>query len=88
MSDALTALSLAEARSGLAEGAFSARELADAHIKAAEGARDLNTLITETFERALADAGRSDERRAKGEAGALEGIPLVSDRRLQPGARE
>ncbi|MEE9300641.1 MAG: Asp-tRNA(Asn)/Glu-tRNA(Gln) amidotransferase subunit GatA [Alphaproteobacteria bacterium] len=77
MSDALTALSLAEARSGLAEGAFSARELADAHIKAAEGARDLNTLITETFERALADAGRSDERRAKGEAGALEGIPLV-----------
>jgi aspartyl-tRNA(Asn)/glutamyl-tRNA(Gln) amidotransferase subunit A len=77
MSGALTALSLVEARSGLAEGAFSARELTDAHIKAAEGARDLNALITETFERARADAGRSDERRAKGEAGALEGIPLV-----------
>ena len=77
MSAELTALTIAEARAGLAGGAFSARELAAAHLKAVEDARPLNAFITETPERALAQAEASDLRRRAGEAGALEGIPLA-----------
>ena len=73
----LTDLTLAAARDGLGAGAFSAVELTAAHIAALEAARPLNAFITETPERALAAAGASDARRAKGEAGALEGIPLA-----------
>ena len=74
---ALTELALAEARDGLAAGAFSAAELAQAHIQAMEAARPLGALITETPEKALAAARASDARRARGEAGALEGIPIA-----------
>src|SRR6185437_2183743 len=73
----LTALTIAEARRGLAAKEFSARELAEAHIAAVEAARPLNAYITETPDRALAMADASDARRAKGEAGALDGIPLA-----------
>ena len=73
-----TELTIAEARDALAKGDLSARDLAEAHIKAIEAARDLNAFITETPERALADAEAADARRAKGEpAGALDGIPLA-----------
>ena len=39
---ALTGLGLAEARDGLRAKKFSARELAEAHVKAVEAARPLN----------------------------------------------
>ncbi len=74
---ALTALSLAEARDGLARKAFSARELAQAHIAAVEAARPLNAFITETPERALEMAAAADERLARGEALPLDGIPIA-----------
>ena len=74
---ALTHLSIADARVGLAARKFSARELAEAHVKAVEEARPLNAFITETPEQALAMAKASDGRLAKGEAGLLEGIPLA-----------
>ena len=74
---ALTRLTIAEARDGLANGAFSAQELAEAHIRAIESARPLNALITETPERALTMARDSDARRHDGTAGALDGIPLA-----------
>jgi len=74
---ALTHLSIADARAGLAARKFSARELAEAHVKAVEEARPLNAFITETPEQALAMAKASDGRLAKGEAGLLEGIPLA-----------
>ena len=75
---ALTDLTLADARDALAAGDVSARELAEAHIAAMDSARNLNAFITETPERALADADASDARRAKGGAlGALDGIPLA-----------
>ncbi len=77
MSAELTGLSIAAAREGLAGGAFSARELAAAHVAAMEAARPLNAFVTETPERALAQAEASDARRRAGEAGALEGIPLA-----------
>ena len=74
---ALTDLGIAEARDGLAAGDFSARELALAHIEAVAAARGLNAFITETPERALADAGSSDARRAAGAARAMDGIPIA-----------
>ncbi|MCX7355518.1 MAG: Asp-tRNA(Asn)/Glu-tRNA(Gln) amidotransferase subunit GatA [Alphaproteobacteria bacterium] len=74
---ALTDLSLAAARDGLAKKKFSAREIAEAHIKAVEGARGLNAFITETPEKALTMAAQSDARIAKGEARPLDGIPLA-----------
>ena len=71
-------LTIAAARDALAAGEISAVELAGAHISAIEDARDLNAFVTETPDRALADAKASDERRAKGEAlGPLDGVPLA-----------
>lgn len=72
----LTRLTLTEARDGLKAKTFSATELAKAHIAAVEGARALNAYVLETPEHALKQAAASDARLAKGEAGALEGLPL------------
>lgn len=74
---ALTDLTIAEARDGLAAKEFSARDLAEAHISAIEGARELNAFVVETPERALQDADASDTRRATGEVGAFDGIPVA-----------
>ena len=75
--NALTALTLTEVRSGLAAKQFSARELAEAYVAAMEAARPLNAFITETPEWALARAAETDARIAKGEARALDGIPIA-----------
>ncbi len=72
----LTDLTLSEARKGLSEKRFSATELAKAHISAVERARLLNAYVLETPERALAQAADSDQRLARGEGRALEGVPL------------
>ncbi|MGL4439368.1 MAG: Asp-tRNA(Asn)/Glu-tRNA(Gln) amidotransferase subunit GatA [Bosea sp. (in: a-proteobacteria)] len=72
----LTKLTLAEARDGLRAKAFSATELAKAHIAAVEAARLLNAYVLETPEIALKQAAASDAKLAKGEGGALEGLPL------------
>ena len=74
---ALNRLTMAEAIDGLARKEFTAVELTEAHIKATEALRPFNAYITETPEIALAMAKASDERRAKGEAGPLEGIPIA-----------
>ncbi len=74
---ALTEITLSEARDLLAKGETSAAELTDAHLAAMESARGLNAFITETPDKARAMAKASDERRAKGEVGNLEGIPLA-----------
>jgi aspartyl-tRNA(Asn)/glutamyl-tRNA(Gln) amidotransferase subunit A len=55
---------------------FSAVELTETYIAAIEKARILNAFIVETPEKAREMAKASDARLAKGEAGALEGIPL------------
>jgi aspartyl-tRNA(Asn)/glutamyl-tRNA(Gln) amidotransferase subunit A len=72
----LTSLTIAEARKKLAAKEFSALELTDAYIAAIEKARSLNAYIVETPDQARAMAKASDAKIAKGEAGALEGIPL------------
>jgi aspartyl-tRNA(Asn)/glutamyl-tRNA(Gln) amidotransferase subunit A len=73
----LTALTLAEAREGLARKAFSARELTESYIAAMAVARPLNAYITETPEEALAMAEAADARLARGEARPLDGIPIA-----------
>jgi aspartyl-tRNA(Asn)/glutamyl-tRNA(Gln) amidotransferase subunit A len=73
----LTDLSIAEARDGLAAKRFSARELTSAHIAAMTAARPLNAFVTETPERAVAMAKASDARLARGEALAMDGMPLA-----------
>ncbi len=75
--DGLTALTLAAAREGLRARDFSAEELAEAHIRAVEALRPLNAFISETPERALAMAKASDGRLARGQGGALEGLPIA-----------
>ncbi|WAJ31052.1 Asp-tRNA(Asn)/Glu-tRNA(Gln) amidotransferase subunit GatA [Antarcticirhabdus aurantiaca] len=73
----LTALTIAEARDALRAKTFSARELTDAYLGAIDAANGaLNAYVTVTPDKARAMAETSDGRLAKGEAGALEGIPL------------
>lgn len=74
---ALNKLTITQALSGLENKDFTAVELAEAHIKAMEDGRTLNAYITETPELALEQAKGSDARRAAGNAGALDGIPLA-----------
>jgi len=72
----LTSLTLKAALDGLASKAFSSQELTQAHVEAVEAARALNAFVLETPDRAIAMAKASDERRAKGAGGPLEGAPL------------
>ena len=72
----LTGLTMAAALDGLAKKDFSSTELTGAYVKAMEQARHLNAYIVETPEQALDMAKASDARRAKGNAGAMEGLPL------------
>ena len=58
------------------KSAFSAAELADAHLAAMERARALNAFVLETPEQARAMAQAADARLAAGDARPLEGIPL------------
>jgi aspartyl-tRNA(Asn)/glutamyl-tRNA(Gln) amidotransferase subunit A len=73
----LTDLSIANARAGLDARDFSARELVDAHVSAAETARPLNAFVAETFETAKAAADEADARLGAGNGRLLEGIPLA-----------
>jgi aspartyl-tRNA(Asn)/glutamyl-tRNA(Gln) amidotransferase subunit A len=73
---ALTSLTLKAALDGLADKSFSSEELTKAHVDAVAAAKPLNAYILETPEKAIAMAKDSDARRARGEAGALDGAPL------------
>lgn len=76
MTTSLTTLSLTGAREGLLKGEFTSVELTKAHLTAMDEKRNLNVYITETADLALAQAACSDEKIAKGSAGALEGLPI------------
>lgn len=70
-------LSITEARQGLDNGDFSAKEYTEAHIAEIEIAnKALNAYIITVPEKAREMAAASDERIASGDAGLLEGIPL------------
>ncbi len=72
----LLKLTIAQARDALRSGQFKAVELSEAYIEAIEAARALNAYVVETPDKAREMAAASDDRIAKGEPGALEGIPL------------
>ncbi len=73
----LTKLTIAEAREKLAAKAFTATELTEAYLSAIDTANEkLNAYVAVTHDKARAMAKASDDKIAKGEAGALEGIPL------------
>jgi aspartyl-tRNA(Asn)/glutamyl-tRNA(Gln) amidotransferase subunit A len=72
----LTSLTLKAAVDGLKSKAFSSVELTQAHLTAIEGARALNAFVLETPDKALDMAKAADTRRASGQAGPLEGVPL------------
>ncbi len=73
----LTDLTIAGALAGLKKKDFTAVELVDAHIAAAETARHLNCFITETFDDARAQAKQSHDRYFKGNPLPLDGIPIA-----------
>jgi aspartyl-tRNA(Asn)/glutamyl-tRNA(Gln) amidotransferase subunit A len=73
----LTKLTLAAARTGLADKDFTALELTDAYLGAIEAANaSLNAYVAVTSDQAREMARASDARLGSGEAGPLEGIPL------------
>jgi aspartyl-tRNA(Asn)/glutamyl-tRNA(Gln) amidotransferase subunit A len=72
-----TSFTLAQARDALKAKKISSKELTQSFITAVEQGRPLNAYVTETPEKALAMAVASDARLAKGEGGALEGLPLA-----------
>ena len=76
MSD-LTKLTIAEARTKLRSKEITAAEITDAYLAAIEKANPvLNAYVAVTPDRARDMAKASDAKLAKGEGGALEGIPL------------
>ena len=73
----LTRLTIAEARAKLVSKEITAGELTDAYLAAIEAANGaLNAYVAVTPDKARKMAAASDARLAKGEGGALEGIPL------------
>ncbi len=73
-----TEFTLRGAIEALGEGLISAVELTRAHLDAIEALNPrLNALITVTAEQAMAQARASDDRRRRGEAGPLDGVPLA-----------
>jgi aspartyl-tRNA(Asn)/glutamyl-tRNA(Gln) amidotransferase subunit A len=75
---ALHQQSLSELAAGLAAGDFSSRELTEALLARIETHQSaLNAFITVTGDLALEQADRADQARAKGDAGPLNGLPIV-----------
>ena len=73
----LTTLGVRDIRDGVANGTFTAREVAEAFNTAVAGASELNAFIVTTPERALDAADATDAKRAAGEdLGAMGGVPI------------
>ena len=73
----LTRLTIAQARGRLRAKEITAAELTDAYLSAIDSANEtFNAYVAVTHDRARDMAKASDARLARGEGGALEGIPL------------
>ncbi|QJU59814.1 Asp-tRNA(Asn)/Glu-tRNA(Gln) amidotransferase subunit GatA [Sphingomonas sp. AP4-R1] len=72
----LTDLTVAQIRDGVRDGAFSAREVAEAFNAAVAGAKALNAYIVETPDHALAAADAADKARGEGALKPLSGVPI------------
>src|SRR5215468_5363602 len=73
----LTDLGIAGLAAALSAKRTSAVEVAEAHLRKLDEHRGLNAFIVETPDKARAMAQASDARRARGEAGLLDGVPLA-----------
>ncbi len=73
---ALTDIGIAAIRDGVRDGAFSAREVAEAFSAAVVKGRGLNAFTVETPDHALAAADAADAARASGDLKPLSGVPL------------
>ena len=73
----LTDLGIAGIRDGVRDGAFKAREVAEAFVATVSAAKTLNAFLVETPEHALAAADAADAARAAGEMlKPLAGVPI------------
>jgi len=78
MSQDLHLQTLTQLAAGLESGSFSSVDVTEALLKRIESHNGtLNAFITITAEQALAAARRQDEARASGNAGVLNGLPIV-----------
>ncbi|MFT5500105.1 MAG: aspartyl-tRNA(Asn)/glutamyl-tRNA(Gln) amidotransferase subunit A [Woeseiaceae bacterium] len=75
--DALHLRTLASLAKGLANGEFTSRELTEALLARIAGNSRLNAFVTVTDDLALERADVADKARARGEAGLLNGLPIV-----------
>jgi len=75
MSD-LTDLGIAALRDGVRDGAFGAREVAEAFVAKVSAAKLLNAFLVETPEHALAAADAADADRAAAALKPLSGVPI------------
>src|SRR5436305_5293309 len=73
----LTDLGIAALAAALSAKETNAVEVAEAHLGKLDQHRALNAFITETPDRAREMAKACDARRARGQAGLLEGVPLA-----------
>ena len=73
----ITKLTIRQTIEGFKSKEFSARDVTQAYIKKIEENRNLNAFITDSFDLAMEQAKKSDEKIANGTAGDLEGIPLA-----------
>lgn len=77
MSKKLTTLSLSEARDGLNNKDFTSVELTQAFLDRIPSLKDLNAYVAVTGDIAISQAKASDERRANGQSGAMDGLPIA-----------
>ncbi len=73
----LLGLTMAEARRAMDAGELTSRALTEAYLAAVEASRPLNIYVTETPERALADADAADARIRAGDAAPMTGMPIA-----------
>ena len=71
---------IATASTALRAGDFTAVELTEAYLEAVEASRGLNIFITETPERAIADAAKADQCIRSGASSKMTGIDRKSTR--------
>ncbi|VAW04035.1 Aspartyl-tRNA(Asn) amidotransferase subunit A @ Glutamyl-tRNA(Gln) amidotransferase subunit A, partial [hydrothermal vent metagenome] len=70
-------LGIADIRSGLSGGDFTAKEVAETFIERVSAAKELNAFLVETPDHALAAAQAADKAIADGkELGKMAGVPI------------
>ncbi|WP_417621747.1 Asp-tRNA(Asn)/Glu-tRNA(Gln) amidotransferase subunit GatA [Parasphingorhabdus sp.] len=74
---AIFELGIADIRSGIADGDFTAKEVAETFIARVSAAKPLNAFLVETPDHALAAAEATDKAKAAGETlGKMAGVPI------------